>query len=306
MSKTMISGQTQMVESKDEEVGFQNKHKGFVQIKKTMTFEAKKNKGKFLSLLVIVFGLYLLSMVMQNLQQDQGAPIPENPAEYFQSYLNLIDTIILIIAVSYAGSIIVEDFEQQTGNLLFPKITKDRLLFGRFLMRYLYAILNLMLFYVLVGVSTYRKYNEAIPIEAYQSFGWAVLYLFTLMCFSALFSSIMKKAATSIITTVLLVLLVFQLATMILAFTGSEVEPFFFITYYAKIITKSFAMPEERFIEASFGPGPGGPGETTVDTGNTYFTWTTPSYTGALVGMIVYSVICIGIAYYLFKKKQNQ
>lgn len=65
-------------------------------------------------------------------------------------------------------------------------------------------------------------------------------------------------------------------------------------------------MPEERFIEASFGPGPGGPGETTVDTGNTYFTWTTPSYTGALVGMIVYSVICIGIAYYLFKKKQNQ
>jgi ABC-type transport system involved in multi-copper enzyme maturation permease subunit len=82
------------------------------------------------------------------------------------------------------------------------------------------------------------------------------------------------------------------------------VEPFFFITYYAKIIPAWFNMPAvgERSIEAPFRMGPGGEGGA-ID-GNTYLQWITPSATGAIIGVFIYSVICLTIAYIIYRKRQ--
>ena len=99
------------IKAKREEIGFN--YKAAAQIKKTMNFEMKKNKMKFITLTVVVGLLYLLSQLLVKLQLDRGMPMPDTPANYFSSYLTLIDMIILIIAATYAGSIIVEDFEKQ-------------------------------------------------------------------------------------------------------------------------------------------------------------------------------------------------
>ena len=87
-------------------------------------------------------------------------------------------------------------------------------------------------------------------------------------------------------------------------YTGVTVEPFFMLTYYANIIRSWFNMPpdDQRFTEFSF-QGMGGP---PMDDGNTYFSWSTPSAEGAVIGMLVYSAICLMIAYLVFRRRQNK
>ena len=98
-------------------------------------------------------------------------------------------------------------------------------------------------------------------------------------------------------------MVVFQLLTMILMFTGVTIEPLFMLTYYANIITSWFNMPAERFTEVGFG-GPPGMGPVMGD-GPTFMSWATPSATGAIFGMAIYSIICIALAYIIYKRRQK-
>ena len=274
--------------------------RGFVQVKKTITFEFARNGMKAITTLIISFVVYLLFLIIAIIEESQGAPVSEDPADYFKAYLMMIGFLILIITTTFGGSIIAEDFEKQTGNLLFPKITKDRLLVGRFIARYLYSAGAVIFYYVLVAITTFIKYN-VIPKIIWGSLGWALLYTFALLSFTTFFSSIMKRSSTAMISTILIVLIVFQLLTMLIMYAGITVEPFFMLTYYESIITRWFNMPnaDERFVELSFDRGP------LSDSGASYMQWITPSATGAIIGMLVYSAICLIIAYVVFRRRQN-
>lgn len=269
-----------------------------MQIQKTITFEFVRNGMRAITALIISFIVYALFLIIAIIEENQGAPVPEDPAEYFQKYLMMIGFLILIITTTFGGSIISEDFEKQTGNLLFPKITKDRLLVGRLIARYLYSVGAVVFYYVLVAITTFIKY-DGIPKIIWGSLGWALLYTFAMLSFTTLFSSIMKRSSTAMISTILIVLIVFQLLTMIIMYTGVTIEPFFMLTYYESIITKWFNMPDDRFVEISFNHGP-------LSDGTTYMQWLTPSATGAIIGMLVWSAICLVIAYIAFRIRQNK
>lgn len=85
-------------------------------------------------------------------------------------------------------------------------------------------------------------------------------------------------------------------------FTGITAEPLYFLTYYSNIIIEWFNMPadDNRFQEIAFKRGP----RAEVSDGNTYYQWITPSATGAIVGLLIYAVICLAIAYFVYKRKQ--
>ncbi|QEE14433.1 ABC transporter permease [Promethearchaeum syntrophicum] len=277
--------------------------RSILQIRKTITFEFARNGRRAITSLFISFAIFALFLIVQIIQENQGSPVPEDPAEYFQGYLFMIDFLILIIAATFGGSIIAEDFEKQTGNLLFPKITKDRLLVGRIIARYIYSMAAVIFYYILVAITTFIKY-DGIPKIIWGSLGWALLYTFALLSFVTMFSALMKRSSTAMISSILIVLIVFQLLTMILMYTGATVEPFFMLTYYANIIRSWFNMPadDQRFTEFSFRGGPSGQ----MTDGNTYMSWSTPSATGAVIGMLVYSAICLTIAYLVFRRRQNK
>jgi len=277
--------------------------RSFLQIQKTIGFEFARNGKREITSLIISLAIFTLTLIIQIIQENQGAPVTEDPAVYFQGYLFMIDFLILIIAATFGGSIIAEDFEKQTGNLLFPKITKDRLLIGRIIARYIYSMSAVVFYYVLVAITTFIKY-DGIPKIIWGSLGWALLYTFALLSFVTMFSALMKKSSTAMVSSILIVLIVFQLLTMILMYTGVTVEPFFMLTYYANIIRSWFNMPatDERYTEFSFQGGPGGQ----MTDGNTYYSWSTPSASGAVIGMLVYSAICLTIAYLVFRRRQNK
>ncbi len=273
--------------------------RSYLQIEKTIKFEFLRTGSKFISMLIMSFAIFALFLIIEIIDEYNGAIVTEDPAKYFEGYLFMISFIILIITSTFGGSMIAEDFEKQTGNLLFPKITKDRLLFGRFVARYIYSAISVTFYYVLVAITTYLKY-EAIPKLVWGSLGWALLYTFALLSFVTFFSAIMKRSSSATIYSILIVLIVFQLLTITLRVTGVTIEPVFMLTYFSNIITSWFHMPDERFMETSFDHGPGSAG------GKTFYTWITPSATGAIVGMLVWATICLTIAYLVFRRRQNK
>ena len=271
--------------------------RGFIQIKSTINFEIKRNLKNFFMMFVVLLIIYLMSMSINLIQEGRGADAPDEPVDYIKSYLILIDFLVMIIATTFGGSIIAEDYNSQTGNLIFPKITKGRLFTGRLIARYLLSAVSVISYYLLVGITTAIKYNS-LPGTIWISMLWALLYTFLVLSFVAFFSSFMKSTSATVVTSILLILIVFNLINSILMFTGVTWEPFFILTYYSSIITESFAMPEERYVERAL--------RSQTGSGPTYMSWITPSVTGAIIGMLIYSAILLGFAYYFFRRRQQK
>ncbi len=298
LEKTKSSINEEMIMNEKIKIGTQRK---VIQIQKTIQFEYKKNYSKFKGMLItslIIFGLFL---IINLISEGQDILSPEDPADYFKGYLDMITFLILIIAVTFGGGIIVEDFEKQTGNLLFPKIPKDRLLIGRIIARYTYVVLSVGFYYLLIATTTLIKYG-GIPKVIWSSLGWALLYAFLMFSFLILFSALMNRVASAMIMGIIMILMVFSLLQLLLMFTGVTWEPFFVITYYGNIITACFNMPigDARFGTPQFQMGPGH-----NEIGSDLRAWITPSATGAIIGSIIYSIICLTLAYLRYKKKQS-
>jgi len=220
------------------------------QIGDTITFEFKRNLKSFILMLLVFLGIFIIFLIVQELQYLQDVPLQEDPIDYIISYTGMFGFMVILSAAGFAGSIIAEDFHKQTGNLIFPKISKTRLLIGRVISRYGLNAICVTFYYILIGLMTFIKYGE-IPIVLLGSLGWALIYTFMIFSFVTLLSSIMKSTAITIIVSILFLLIVFNLISMILRFAGVEGEPFYILTYYEGIIANSMAMPDPRYSEIS-------------------------------------------------------
>ncbi len=272
--------------------------KGTDQVIKTVNFEAQRNLKKMIMMIVLSSLFFVLSVYLQTLRNSD----PEKAIDYISSYLGMIDFLILIIALTLGSSMIVEDFEKQTGNLLFPKIEKSRLLIGRYITRWTYGVIAIFIFYTEIAIITYSKY-DTLPSTIWNSFGWAILYYHLILSLVVFVSSILNRVATTSVMTLFLVLMVFQIVGSILVFSEVKTEPLFLPTYYANIISASLEMPTERFRDISAAMmGIRGPG---LDE-RVFRQWVTPSETGGFWGIVIYSVILLGSAYFIYRRKQSK
>jgi ABC-type transport system involved in multi-copper enzyme maturation permease subunit len=273
--------------------------RNFTQIGNTITFEFKRNLKNFIIILAVYTLIFFLFFLIGELQWGAGVSLPSESVDYVADYLGtLFGFLILISSSLFAGSIIVEDFRKQTGNLLFPKISKTRLLIGRLISRFSLNAICISFYYVLISIITFTKYGE-IPIEIWLSLIWAVFYAFTMFSFVTFMSSIMRSTATAIIVSILFLLIGFNIITMILRFAGLEFEPLFLLTYYEGIISGILSMPDPRYIEMVF-PGPGGGDPIT------FIQWLTPTWEVAAIGMSIYSGVLLVLAYFIYKRRQSK
>jgi ABC-type transport system involved in multi-copper enzyme maturation permease subunit len=271
----------------------------FTQIYDTITFELKRTWKSFIMLLIVYFGIFLLFVILNELEEVQAVEPPEKAIDYIGGYLGMLGLLIIISTSTLGAAIIVEDFQKQTGNLLFPKISKSRLLVGRIVSRYSLNAILIIFYYILVASITNYKYQE-IPDTLRESMGWALLYTFMIFSFVIFMSSISKNKATAIIVSILLLLIAFNIINSILMFTKTGIEPLFLLTYYENIITASLDMPDPRYETVSFGR----PDET--EDQPEFKRWLTPSASGALTGMIIFSVLLLVAAFLLYKMRQSK
>jgi len=250
-------------------------------------------------MLIIFVSVFSLLLLISELQLAQDVALPNDPVDYVGNYLTQFFGFLIIISASlFGGSIIVEDFKKQTGNLLFPKISKTRLLIGRLTSRYTLNAICVMFYYILIGIITFAKYGE-IPITLWASLGWALLYTFTILTFVTFMSSIMRSTSATIIVSILFLLIVFHIITMILRFAGLTMEPLFLLTYYEGIISGSLSMPNPRYAEIMM-PTPGGGDPVT------FTQWLTPTEPAALIGMLIYTSVFLVFAYIIYQRRQSK
>jgi ABC-type transport system involved in multi-copper enzyme maturation permease subunit len=268
------------------------------QIYDTILFEFKRYWKIFLLLFVVYTAVFILYYALNEIEYAQGVEIPEEPIDYITSYLGMFSFLIIISTATLEGSIIAEDFNKQTGNLLFPKIDKSRLLIGRTIARYALNVILVVFYYIFIAVVTNSIYGE-VPEVLLDSLKWALLYLFMITAFVIFMSSINKSASAAMIISILFLLIVFNLIETLLMVTGIEVEPLFLPTYYYNIIKASLDMPDDRYVEILM---PSAQEEDFVK----FKQWITPSMTDSLYGMLSFAGIFLIGAYIIYKRRQSK
>ncbi|MFW9899636.1 MAG: ABC transporter permease [Candidatus Thorarchaeota archaeon] len=267
------------------------------QITDTINFEFKRTWKTFLIMLIVYLSIFLLNLLIYELEVAAGVELPEEPIDYIEGYFGFFGILIIISTATFGGGIIAEDFQKQTGNLLFPKISKSRLLIGRIISRYSLNSILIVFYYIIIGIITNYKYGE-IPDTYINSMSWALLYTFMVFTFVIFMSSINKSKSAAIIISILLFLIAFNIIESILMVTKTGIEPLFIPTYYENIIEASLDMPDPRFEEVSFGsPREDNPA---------FKRWLTPSISGALSGMLLFSAVQLTIAYLFYKRRQSK
>ncbi|MHA1521121.1 MAG: hypothetical protein ACTSRK_13135, partial [Promethearchaeota archaeon] len=205
-------------------------------------------------------------------------------------YLSYMNMLILILATSYGTGMIVIEFQENTGNLLFPKISRFRLFIGRILSNFLMGALIILIYYLITIIPVFAKF-EVLPKEYWYSLGFSLYYYLALLSLAVFFSSFVNRSSGAVITVLLLMIIGFPIVYSILMLIV-EGEPLYLLNYLAFIITYILDMPENRL-------------ESMTIEGFTINTWLTPDVKGATIGLGIYSFIFIIVAYIIYKYRQN-
>ncbi|MHA1731253.1 MAG: hypothetical protein ACTSU5_04885 [Promethearchaeota archaeon] len=286
-----------------DEISRHSTGRKLMQVLDTVTFEWRRNLRKTLVLAVVMAALSLLTFFTNWYQYDQGVPVPDDPVDYISGYLALFSFLIYIIGTAYAAPTIATDFERETGNLIFPKIDRDRLLVGRLLGNYALAALQILVYYAMIAAFTWHTVGK-VPRQLASSLAWALFFMLGVMSFTVLFSSFMKSTSFTLVAALLILLIGFSIVEqLVVMFTG--IEPLFSLPYYSNIISNSLEMPDQRSREFKIPLGPRSDGSSSGETFN-FTQWITPNYPGAFWGILSYSVLCLAGAFLLFHRRQGK
>ncbi len=281
-----------------------NEEKSFIGISPiyhTIIFEMKKQKKKLyfftvITILVAVLTSYILPLFPEFL-------LSNTQAQFFSGGLNFISFITLFAACLFFSGIICSEFNKRTGFIVFPKINKYKLIIGKYLGNLILVVFIVAVYYFILGLFGFLYYGGPINIRIFYSFGFAVLYVVALSSFVTLFSSFMKNVNITIIITLVILLMGFNIADQIINLIFAEAfEPLYSLAYLGYLITSVLLnpFPDLRYVESSFGGMGGG----MMGSDFSYSTWITPSIFMGTTLLLVYIVACFLLAAVLFKRRQ--
>ena len=277
----------------------------FTQILDIIRFEVVRNLKKTLLILLIFMGIFSIFFAFNIYTfSNPNNVLPDLPRQYIQgSFLSSIALMILILAILFGSSIIVEDFEHQTGNLIFPNVTKFRLMFSRVISGFVLGSVSLVAYYLLITLDVIYEYGLSyVPIELFYSLFWSLMYYFTLLSFTVLFSSFSKSTSLVIILLLVFVLVVLNVMSVLVAFAGYTGEPIYNITFFGNIITQLLTYPASRSVSQHLNYI----NVKIYQKELTFFHWLSPTPIEALIFMIGYSAIFLIVSYYLYERRQVQ
>lgn len=260
----------------------------FHQIADTILFELNKGRKKFLIMVIVSSVMILLNLTIYLLGTRTDT---FNPGTFF----SFSSTLILITSLVFGGSLIVRDFEQPTGNILFPKIRKRRLLTGRLMSSLLLNTAVLGIFYSISAVIIYGL-NKNIPIELIYSFIYSWLYSVLILTFIIFLSSILKSTSAVTIVSLLALILIFPILEVLFVVLNLGVDPVFLLTYYARPIMGAFTGTSgSNFFDI-----------VNTETGESLLNLVkSPTLGMVFLGVSIFSILFLILSYILYERRQN-
>lgn len=259
----------------------------------TIIFEIKKQIKK-----IVFFTIFtLLILILQNVVLQALIsinPLPLTQTGFYSNGLGFFNLIALFSACFFFSGVICEEYSTKTGYILFPKINKFELIIGKYIGNLIIVTFITTLFYCFLGLFGFYYYGGLMNIRFFYSYGIALLYIITLSSFVTFFSSFMKSVNLTIISTVLILLIGFNLADQIVTLVGAgNIEPLYSITYMGNLITSVLneTFPNPRYYEETFG-------------NFTIGRWITPSIEMGITLMVIYILGYFIFGALLFKRRQ--
>jgi len=274
---------------------------GLTPIFHTIIFEMKKQRKKlYFFIVVTILVAVLLGHILQLFPEYL---LSDTQADFFSSGLGFISFISLFAACLFFSGIICSEFNKRTGFIVFPKINKYKLILGKYLGNLFLVIFIITVYYFVLGLFGFYYYGGPINIRIFYSYGFAILYVVALSSFVTLFSSFMKNVNITIIITLIILFMGFNIADTIVNLVYADTfEPLYSLAYLGNLITSVLEnpFPDPRYVEYSFGGmGPGGMGGDF-----TFGSWVTPSIAMGTTLLLVYIVVFFVLAAILFKRRQ--
>ncbi|NVM19814.1 MAG: ABC transporter permease [Candidatus Lokiarchaeota archaeon] len=270
---------------------------GIMPIYHTMVFQMKKQRKKLyffmlVSILVAVLVCYILQLF-------PDYPLSDTQAEFFSGGLTFISFITLFAACLFFSGIICSEFDKRTGFIVFPKINKYKLIIGKYLGNLILVVFIVAVYYFVLGLFGFLYYGGPINIRIFYSFGFSVLYVIALSSVVTLFSSFLKNVNITIIITLIILFMGFNIADQIINLIFADAfEPLYSLAHLGKLITSVLLnpFPDPRYLVQSPFGGFGG--------GFMFGSWVTPSIFMGTTLLLVYIVGCFALAAILFKRRQ--
>ena len=253
-----------------------------------MSFEWDKSKRKFITMIIVSSIIIVLNLSIFIIG-DNALPI--NP----EGFVSFSSTLIVITSLVFGGSLIVRDFEQPIGNILFPKVSKTRLLTGR-LIAVLVMNLTVISYYYFSSILIIYGLNGQIPLELYYSLIYAGIYSILVLTFIIFLSSNMKSSNVVTILSLFAIILIFPIFEVIFVILWPDFEPVFLLTYYARPITGVLVGTSGgNFFDI-----------VNTDTGESLLRFVkSPSPLMVFVGVSVLSSLFLIFSYVQYERRQN-
>jgi len=244
-----------------------------LQIKKFVIFALIN----LLLLIIMNFIFYALGLV---------SFLPYSLATFYQNGSQYLILLIVLEVCFFFSGMICSEFKNKTGLTIIPLISKNKLLLGKYIANLLLVIGLIGVHYITIVFLGYYFYGGIIMSSILISFGFAVLFVLALSSIVTFLSSFMKSVIPIIIIILGLFLFGFSIIEAFMRTIAPEFEPLYSLLYMSNIIRYSLY-----------------PNFTSMDRVTSFGQWIFPTVEGALIMMLIYTVIFFTLANQLFKRR---
>jgi ABC-2 type transport system permease protein len=213
--------------------------------------------------------------------------------DYLYGAIGAMPTLGVIVGAFIGGDAIAMDFGSGTGFfMLVLPVRRTVLLLGRFAAAFLAAFALILIYYAvsLVGAAWFYGVVALPWLDVLASLGLAALFAMAVLATAFLFSAFFRSPAVSMVVTILVLFLAFDIVDGVLSITS--VEPWFSILYAGQAVALVFEGQPHL--------------TTTTGTGMahlTFHTWHPYVWEGAVI-MVAYFVIALTVSVVIYHYKE--
>ena len=214
-------------------------------------------------------------------------------SDYLYGAIGVMPTLGVIVGAFIGGDAIAMDFGSGTGFfMLVLPVRRTVLLLGRYAAAFLAAFALLLVFYAIsiFGASWFYGVGAIPWLTVAESLGIACLFAMAVLATAFLFSAFFRSPSVSMIVTILVLFLAFDIIDGIISITS--VEPWFSILYAGQAVALVFESQPHLTVTQGMGRR-----------GLTFHTWTPYVWEGIVI-MLVYFVIALVLSVVIYHYKE--
>ena len=256
-------------------------------------FELKQQWKKFVSFSILsVLIVFLMSYVMYAF--IPYSLLPATQSEFLDSGLMFLSMFIIVFAACFFFSgIICSEFDKKTGYIIFPKINKFKLIIGKYLGNLTLIIGVISVYYVTLGLFCWYYYGVSVNLLYILSYMIALVYVLAVSSFVTLFSSFMKTVNMTIISTILILFIGFNMIDNLVTVFAPDFEPIYSMQFASNLISSILEQPfpDPRYMDITIRDF-------------TIRTWLTPTFQTGITVLVIYMLSSLLLASIIFKRRQ--